>query len=162
MRIVVTGWSKYSARAGRVSSPPRTWPTCRGPRSGRWAGSPSRRARCSRRPREPRRADAGGHRMRRAGPRPVAVALDAVCDRLAPATLLAEVQRCWPAAAGDAFAAQTQPVGERQGVITVACRSAVWAQELDLLSEHVVGWLNDVLGRPAVRGLRAQAKAPRQ
>jgi predicted nucleic acid-binding Zn ribbon protein len=100
--------------------------------------------------------------MRRPGPRPVSFALDTVCDRLAPATLLAEVQRCWPAAAGDAFAAQAQPVGERHGVITVACRSAVWAQELDLLSEHVVGRLNDVLGRPAVRGLRAQAKAPRQ
>jgi len=100
--------------------------------------------------------------MRRAGPRPVSFALDAVCDRLAPATLLAEVQRGWPVAAGDAFAAQAQPVAERDGVITVACRSAVWAQELDLLSEHVVGRLNDVLGRSAVRGLRAQARPPRQ
>ena len=100
--------------------------------------------------------------MRRTGPRPVSFALDAVCDRLAPATLLAEVQRCWPAAAGDAFAAQAQPVAERDGVVTVACRSAVWAQELDLLSEHVVARMNDVLGRPVVRALRVQAKPPRQ
>jgi predicted nucleic acid-binding Zn ribbon protein len=99
--------------------------------------------------------------MRRPGPRPVSVALDAVCDRLAPATLLAEVQRSWAAVAGDAFAAQTQPVAEREGVVTVACRSAVWAQELDLLSEHVVGRLNEALGRPAVRSLRVQAKPPR-
>jgi predicted nucleic acid-binding Zn ribbon protein len=96
--------------------------------------------------------------MRRRAPRPVAAALDSVCDRLAPATLLAEVQRCWPEAAGEAFARQSEPVAERDGVVTVACGSGVWAQELDLLSERVVGRLNEVLGRPAVRGLRAQAR----
>ena len=96
--------------------------------------------------------------MRRPGPRPIAVALDGVCDRLAPATLLAEVQRCWPDAAGAAFASQAEPVAERDGVVTVACGSAVWAQELDLLSERVVERLNAAVGRPAVRGLRPQAK----
>ncbi len=100
--------------------------------------------------------------MRRPAPRPVGAALDAVCDRLAPATLLAEVQRCWPEAAGEAFARQSEPVGERAGVVTVACASAVWAQELDLLSERVVGRLNDVLGRPAVRALRPHARPPRR
>ena len=43
--------------------------------------------------------------MRRTAPRPVATALDRLTAALAPATLLAEVQRAWPAAAGDAFAA---------------------------------------------------------
>jgi predicted nucleic acid-binding Zn ribbon protein len=53
-------------------------------------------------------------------------------------------------------------VAERGGVITVACTSAVWAQELDLLSERVVERLNERLGRHAVRGLRPQARpAPR-
>jgi predicted nucleic acid-binding Zn ribbon protein len=53
-------------------------------------------------------------------------------------------------------------VAERDGVITVACASAVWAQELDLLSERVVERLNERLGRHAVRGLRPQARpAPR-
>jgi predicted nucleic acid-binding Zn ribbon protein len=100
--------------------------------------------------------------MRRAAPRPVSAALDGLCDRLAPATLLAEVQRCWPRAAGDALARQALPVAERDGVITVACGSAVWAQELDLLSGPVVARLNEALGRPAVRGLRPQARpAPR-
>ena len=66
------------------------------------------------------------------------------------------------AAAGEAFAAQSEPVAERDGVVTVACASAVWAQELDLLSERVVERLNERLGRPAVRGLRAAgAPAPR-
>jgi hypothetical protein len=96
--------------------------------------------------------------MRRAGPRPLAPALDRVIADLAPATLLADVQRAWPAAAGDAFATQCTPVAERNGAITVACASAVWAQELDLLSERVVERLNGTLGRSAVRSLRPQAR----
>jgi predicted nucleic acid-binding Zn ribbon protein len=96
--------------------------------------------------------------MRRRGPRPLAAALDRLTADLAPATLLAEVQRAWPQAAGEAFAAQAQPVAERDGVITVACSSAVWAQELDLLSERVVERLNGELGRAAVRGLRPHAR----
>jgi predicted nucleic acid-binding Zn ribbon protein len=96
--------------------------------------------------------------VRRRGPRPVGTALDRLTAELAPATLLAEVQRAWADAAGEAFAAQSEPVAERDGVITVACSSAVWAQELDLLSEQVVERLNGELGRPAVRGLRPQAR----
>jgi len=100
--------------------------------------------------------------VRRRGPRPLAHALDRLTTELAPATLLAEVQRAWHAAAGAAFAAQCIPDAERGGVVTVACTSAVWAQELDLLSERVVERLNDLLGRPAVRGLRPQARPPRR
>jgi predicted nucleic acid-binding Zn ribbon protein len=96
--------------------------------------------------------------MRRRGPRPVASALDRLTTQLAPATLLAEVQRTWAEAAGPAFAAQSEPVSERDGVVTVACASAVWAQELELLSEHVIERLNERLGRPAVRRLRPQAR----
>jgi predicted nucleic acid-binding Zn ribbon protein len=99
--------------------------------------------------------------VRRRGPRPLAVALERLTDQLAPATLLAEVQRAWDSAAGAAFAAQCTPDGERDGVVTVACSSAVWAQELDLLSERVVARLNEQLGRPAVRGLRPQPRPPR-
>ena len=99
--------------------------------------------------------------MRRRGPRPLAEALDALTSRLAPPTLLAEVQRAWPEAVGPALAEAGRPVAERDGVVTVACPQAVWAQELDLLSERVVGALNDALGRPAVRGLRVQARPPR-
>jgi predicted nucleic acid-binding Zn ribbon protein len=99
--------------------------------------------------------------MRRRGPRPVGFALDALTTAIAPATLLAEVQRAWPRAAGEAFASAAEPVAERDGVITVACASAVWAQELDLLSERVVEALNEAIGRPAVTRLRPQAAAPR-
>jgi predicted nucleic acid-binding Zn ribbon protein len=96
--------------------------------------------------------------VRRPGPRPLELALDRLTAQLAPATLLADVQRAWPQAAGDAFAAQSEPVSERAGVITVACASSVWAQELDLLSERVVERLNESLGRQAVRGLRPHAR----
>ena len=98
--------------------------------------------------------------MRRREPRPVAQALDGLRSRLAPPTLLAEIQMHWPAAAGDAFAAASRPVSERDGVVTVACSSAVWAQELDLLSERVVQALNARLGRPAVQRLRVSARPP--
>jgi predicted nucleic acid-binding Zn ribbon protein len=96
--------------------------------------------------------------MRRRSPRTLAAALDRLTAELAPATLLADVQRAWEDAAGPAFAAQSEPVSERDGVITVACTSAVWAQELDLLSEQVVERLNERLARPAVRRLRAQPR----
>jgi hypothetical protein len=108
------------------------------------------------------RVDRAGARVTRRQPHPVAGVLERLTARLAPATLLAEVQRAWPDAAGDAFAGQSEPVAERDGVVTVACASAVWAQELDLLSERVVERLNASLGRPAVQRLRPQARqAPR-
>lgn len=96
--------------------------------------------------------------MRRSSPRPVGPALDRVTRGLAPATVLAEVQRAWPEAAGEAFARACEPVAERNGTVTVACTSAVWAQELDLMSERVVGALNQALGRPAISSLRPQAR----
>ena len=96
--------------------------------------------------------------MRRRGPRPVGAALDALTAELAPATLLAEVQRAWPEAAGPAFAGHSEPVRERDGEVVVACPEAVRAQELDLMSELVVTRLNEALGRPAVRRLRVQAR----
>jgi predicted nucleic acid-binding Zn ribbon protein len=96
--------------------------------------------------------------MSRRAPRPVGEALDALTARLAPATLLAEVQRAWPQAAGAAFAPYSEPWAERDGEVLVACPEAVRAQELDLMSELVVARLNEALGRPAVRRLRVQAR----
>ena len=94
--------------------------------------------------------------MRRSAPRPVAAALDRITSGLAPATLLAEVQRAWPAAAGAVFATTCEPTREAAGTVTVECESAVLAQELDLLAELVVNRLNEALGRPEVKRLRPQ------
>ena len=100
--------------------------------------------------------------MRRREFRPLSAALEAVTAGLAPATLLAEVQMAWPEAAGEAFAGASQPTSERDGVITVACESAVWAQELDLMSEPVVAEVHRRLGRSAVTALRPVARPSRR
>jgi predicted nucleic acid-binding Zn ribbon protein len=94
--------------------------------------------------------------MRRSAPRPVAFSLERITGGLAPATLLAEVQRAWPAAAGEAFATACTPASERNGTVFVDCESAVWAQELDLLSERVLERLNGALGGDRVTRLRAR------
>ena len=99
--------------------------------------------------------------MRRRAPRPIGEALAGIVDDLAPATTLARVQRCWPAVAGEAVAGEAEPVAEREGVVTIACRSSVWAQEIELLSRDLVGRLNDALDPaadpPPVRELKVTA-----
>ncbi len=92
--------------------------------------------------------------MRRTAPRPVSAALDRFTADLAPATLLAEVQLAWPAAAGEAFARASEPVSERAGVVTIACRAAVWAQELDLLAPDLLARFEAALGARSVTRLR--------
>ena len=37
---------------------------------------------------------------------------------------------------------EARPVSERAGTLTVACSAAVWAQELELISEHIIVRLN--------------------
>jgi hypothetical protein len=86
----------------------------------------------------------------------VSFALDAFVARVAPATVLAEVQQAWPDAAGPMFSTTARPIAERDGTVRVACRSAVYAQELELLSERVVAALNAQLGREAVKRLRCE------
>ena len=99
--------------------------------------------------------------MRRRTPRPVSASLREAIAPLAPATLLAAVQSAWPAAVGEAIAAQAAPVAEHDGVITVACRSATWAHELDLLAEETLEKLRSQLpSDAAVRGLRFSAREP--
>jgi predicted nucleic acid-binding Zn ribbon protein len=94
-------------------------------------------------------------------PRRLAVALGRVEDETAPRTLLAAVQSAWPRAAGEAIAAEAQPVDERDAVITVACRSATWAAELDLLAEQLADRLNQALGESRVAALRFTADGAR-
>ena len=99
--------------------------------------------------------------MRR-GSRPhgLASAVRAARDRAAPATLLAAVQSAWPEVAGPAIAAEAEPIAEREGVVRVSCRSAVWAAELDLMAPQLLDRLNERLERPIV-SLRFSADAAR-
>ena len=93
--------------------------------------------------------------MRRTAPRPLRLALAEVAVDASPASLLASVQAIWPEVAGAAVAEEAEPVSEREGVVTVACRSAVWTQELELLAGDLVAGLNARLGGAGeVAGLR--------
>ena len=84
--------------------------------------------------------------MRRTGPRPLSGAFGELVGELTPLTLLARVQSAWPDAAGGPLAAQAEPVSERSGLVTVRCRSATWAHELELLSRDLREQLNGALG----------------
>ena len=99
--------------------------------------------------------------MRRREPRALSHAVAALADRLAAQTTLAEVQRVWAEAVGEVVAAQAEPTGERDGVLTVTCASAVWAQELDLMGPELVERLNAALGSEAVRSLRCSSAPAR-
>jgi predicted nucleic acid-binding Zn ribbon protein len=98
--------------------------------------------------------------MRRPAPRGIGAAVRAVRERAAPATLLGSVQSQWPRVVGEAIAAEAAPVGERDGVIRVSCRSAVWAQELELMGPALTDRLNERLDRP-IAALRFTADAAR-
>lgn len=100
--------------------------------------------------------------MRRNAPRPLALAVDALTSRLAPATLLADVQRVWEAAAGPAIAREARPLSEREGTVTLLCSSAVWMQEIDLMGPVIVAAINSELGAERVAGVRCVATAGRR
>jgi len=100
--------------------------------------------------------------MRRRAPRPVATAVEALASRLAPATLLADVQRVWERAAGAAIAREASPLCERDGKVTLLCSSAVWMQEIDLMGPALVERLNRELGGDRVRVVRCVATAGRR
>jgi predicted nucleic acid-binding Zn ribbon protein len=102
--------------------------------------------------------------MRRRAPRPLADALRGVARETTPATLLARVQAAWKDAVGAAVADEATPLSERAGTLTVVCRSAVWANELELLAPEILERLNRSLGgspTSPLTALRAKVgKAP--
>jgi predicted nucleic acid-binding Zn ribbon protein len=94
--------------------------------------------------------------VRRPAPRPLTAALDGLALALAPATTLARVQQVWEPTAGPAIAAAARPTAERDGVLTVTCAAAVWAQELHLMAGDLVPALNAAIGAQAIRELRCR------
>jgi predicted nucleic acid-binding Zn ribbon protein len=95
--------------------------------------------------------------VRRRTPRPLGIALEVLTARLAPATLLGDVQGVWEAAAGPAIAREAAPVSERAGTVTLRCSSAVWMQEIDLMGPRLVAQVNALLGAERVTGVRCVA-----
>ena len=94
-------------------------------------------------------------------PRKLEGALERLVSERAPQTLLAEVQGTWPAACGEAIAANSEPVAERDGTVTVACASGPWAQELELMSDELTRRVGALVGEDRVRRLRFTADLAR-
>jgi predicted nucleic acid-binding Zn ribbon protein len=94
--------------------------------------------------------------VRKVAPQPLSVALEGLTRALAPATTLARVQEIWESTAGSAIAAAARPTAERDGVLTVTCVAAVWAQELDLMAGELIPRLNAALGGEAICELRCR------
>jgi predicted nucleic acid-binding Zn ribbon protein len=94
--------------------------------------------------------------MRRPSPRPISAALASLTTALAPQSILGRAQARWEAAVGESIAAAAWPVSEHDGVLTVRCESAVWAQELDLMAPELLVRLNAALGGRDLRGLRCR------
>jgi predicted nucleic acid-binding Zn ribbon protein len=97
-------------------------------------------------------------------PRELGASLREVRAAAAPETLLAAVQAGWAGTVGDRVASEAHPVSERGRVVRVACRSATWAHELDLLQRTLLERLNalsDVAARGPLAGLRFTADATR-
>ena len=92
--------------------------------------------------------------MRRLAPRPIAKALEGALPDARPPGLLAEVQAVWPRVAGASLDAAAEPVSERSGTVTVACESAVWAQELELLGPDLARRLDEAVEGGRVERLR--------
>jgi predicted nucleic acid-binding Zn ribbon protein len=95
---------------------------------------------------------------RRRTPRPAAPALRAALQRAAPRTRLAAVQAVWAEAVGEAVAASSQPVSERDGSVLVECADPIWAEELDLLQGDLLARLRERLGERAPRQLRFRSR----
>jgi predicted nucleic acid-binding Zn ribbon protein len=77
--------------------------------------------------------------------------LDGFLARIAPASTLASVQAVWSDVVGPGVAAHGSPVGERDGVLTVTCDEAVWANEIELMGPELIAALNAALGGERVR-----------
>jgi predicted nucleic acid-binding Zn ribbon protein len=99
--------------------------------------------------------------MRRRAPRSLSFALERVTATLEPATTLARVQGCWADAVGEATAAVATPVAESNGVVTVACESSLWANELTMMETDLLERVNASIADPAVARLRFEARDPR-
>jgi predicted nucleic acid-binding Zn ribbon protein len=94
--------------------------------------------------------------LRRASPRPFSAALADFSATLAPTTTLARVQAIWEQTAGPAIAEAARPTAERNGILTVTCNAAAWAQELDLMASELIPRLNAALDDEAIRELRCR------
>jgi hypothetical protein len=73
----------------------------------------------------------------------------------AGASGIAALTGAWARTVGDAAARHSEPVRRsRQGVVTVGCSSAAWAQELTARREELLDRLRDAAPDAGISGLR--------
>lgn len=90
-------------------------------------------------------------------PKPIGEMLGGFRTEMAPGSPLAAVQGVWNAVVGERIAAVTEVVDEREGVLTVECSSAVWAQELELMGPRILTRLRSEIGDSAPEKMRFRA-----
>ena len=74
-----------------------------------------------------------------------------------------EAVSVWPEVAGEKIAAATEACGIHDGVLQVACRSNVWANELSLLKPRLLKALSEEIGKGVVKDIRfVAARLPRK
>ncbi|MBD0290168.1 MAG: DUF721 domain-containing protein [Thermoleophilia bacterium] len=88
-------------------------------------------------------------------PEPIGAAVRAELARFGPAAGMADLVAVWPAAVGRAVAENAWPArAGRDGTVTVATSSSVWAFELTNLEEEIRSRLHAHLGAAAPPRLR--------
>lgn len=88
------------------------------------------------------------------GERQISGPIQRLLDRIAPSDPFSRISAVWPKAVGESIAREASPTSLRGGVLTVACRSGVWAQELTLMSRSLTGKLNDALEEELITEIR--------
>ena len=63
----------------------------------------------------------------------------------------------WSGVVGPAIAAESTPIREQSGVLTVGCSASVWAQELELMGPSIAVGLNAVLSGGTIARVRCVA-----
>jgi predicted nucleic acid-binding Zn ribbon protein len=92
--------------------------------------------------------------VRRRDPVPLAGALEALVRSVQPGSVLAEVQRQWPAAVGETIAGWARPVAEKAGVVVVECDDSVIAHELEMIKTELLGKLRERIETGTPRELK--------
>lgn len=76
---------------------------------------------------------------------------------LAPETPLGSVQAVWPRVVGEAIAAVTTVISEREGRLEIGCESAVWADELAMMEPEIRAKLNGAVGAGEIESIKFRA-----
>ena len=82
-------------------------------------------------------------------PARLGAALERLTADLAPSTPLATIQAVWSSVVGDRIAGSCTPEREQDGVLTIACETAVWTQQLSMMQAEIISKLASELDDPA-------------